>query len=173
MTTGDIVKKEHAMCYGHKSDMWVAVKIRMLYRDDLDFEPTITGARDRIIYLSQEVHRLTMLSEEAAQIFKMMFAVHHNSDPSKIITDNDRMLERREAIDKWLTEFDKPAVSCKSVQLKHRLECVEDILNYFNSFGETNQITQATLIQALNELKDGHTKRLEYQLAKDKKDTEG
>jgi DNA-binding HxlR family transcriptional regulator len=173
MTTGDIVKKDNGMCYGHKSDMWVADKVRGLMRTDLDHEPTCTGARDRIVYLSQEVYRLTVLAEQANEIFNLMFAVRHDSDPSKIVTDNDRMLERRESIDKWLTEFDKPAVSCKSVQLKHRLECVEDILNYFNSFGETNQITQATLIQALNELKDGHTKRLEYQLAKDKKDTEG
>jgi len=55
--TGDIVKKDE-MVYGHLSDLEMAVKVRMLFRDTLEHESVCCGARDRIMYLSQQVARL-------------------------------------------------------------------------------------------------------------------
>jgi len=55
--TGDEVIKE-TMCMGDKSDIEVAHLVRMLYRDTLNHEAVCTAARDRIMYLSQQVERL-------------------------------------------------------------------------------------------------------------------
>jgi len=52
--TGDKVTKEN-MAYPDMSDLEMALKVRMLYRDDLEFESVLVGARDRIMYLSQQV----------------------------------------------------------------------------------------------------------------------
>jgi len=42
----------------------MACKVRMLYRDTLNHEAVVTGARDRIMWLSQENARLTAQPEE-------------------------------------------------------------------------------------------------------------
>ena len=52
--TGDRVKKDE-MAYSHLSDFEMAVKVRMLYRDTLEHESVCCGARDRIMYLSQQL----------------------------------------------------------------------------------------------------------------------
>lgn len=54
--TSDKIEKDK-MVFGHLSDLEVAGKVRMLMRNDLDHEAVCVGARDRIIYLSQEVER--------------------------------------------------------------------------------------------------------------------
>jgi hypothetical protein len=56
--TGDKVEKE-AMVFGHLSDLEMAGKVRMLYRDQLDHEAVCVGARDRIMYLSQQNEELS------------------------------------------------------------------------------------------------------------------
>ncbi len=56
--TGDEIDPR-TMMYADESDLEVALRIRMLYRDQLDHEAVCTGARDRIMYLSQENERLT------------------------------------------------------------------------------------------------------------------
>lgn len=55
--TGDPVTKE-TMAYAHLSDMEVASKVRMLFRDQLDHEAVCVGGRDRIMFLSQRVAAL-------------------------------------------------------------------------------------------------------------------
>ena len=55
--TGDIVEK-NKMVMADLSDIQVAGKVRMLMRSDLDHEMVCTGARDRIMYLSQRVKNL-------------------------------------------------------------------------------------------------------------------
>jgi len=64
--TGDKVIKER-MCMGHLSDIDVAHKVRMLYRTDLDHEAVCTAARDRIMYLSQQVELLKQEMSDAAK----------------------------------------------------------------------------------------------------------
>jgi hypothetical protein len=44
--------------YGHMSDEWVANRVRMLHRSDLEFEPICSAGRDRIMRLSMEVAEL-------------------------------------------------------------------------------------------------------------------
>lgn len=58
MTTGDRIDPK-SMVYADESDIQVASRVRMLFRDQLDHEAVCTGARDRIMYLSQQVERLT------------------------------------------------------------------------------------------------------------------
>lgn len=64
--TGDKVDKE-TMCMGHLSDIEVANKVRMLYRDTLNHEAVCTAARDRIMYLSQRVDELEQEMSDAAK----------------------------------------------------------------------------------------------------------
>jgi hypothetical protein len=40
--------------YGDKPDEWIATRIRMLMRTDLEFEPIVTAARDRIMRLHRQ-----------------------------------------------------------------------------------------------------------------------
>jgi len=54
--TGDIVDKQ-SMVMSNLSDLEVALRVRMLMRSDLDHEAVCVGARDRIMFLSQEVDR--------------------------------------------------------------------------------------------------------------------
>ena len=61
--TGDEVQKE-TMCYGALSDIEMAGKVRMLYRDTLEHEAICTGARDRIMYLSQQLEKSNKLLEK-------------------------------------------------------------------------------------------------------------
>ncbi|MDO8415537.1 MAG: hypothetical protein Q7S87_04935 [Agitococcus sp.] len=61
--TGDPIDKEK-MCFGHLTDLEMANKVRMLYRDTLDHEAVVTGARDRIMWLSQENARLIAERDE-------------------------------------------------------------------------------------------------------------
>lgn len=56
--TGDKVEKEN-MVFAHLSDLEMAGKVRMLMRMDLDHEAVCCGARDRIMYLSQQVDELS------------------------------------------------------------------------------------------------------------------
>ncbi len=56
MVTGEIIDPK-IMVYGHLSDTEMAVKVRMLMRDTLSHEAVCCGARDRIMYLSQELER--------------------------------------------------------------------------------------------------------------------
>lgn len=58
MTTGDKIDP-NKMLYADESDIQVAQRVRMLFRGQLDHEAVCTGARDRIMYLSQQVERLT------------------------------------------------------------------------------------------------------------------
>jgi len=55
--TGDKVEKDK-MAFAHLSDLEMAGKVRMLYRSDLDHEAVCVGARDRIMYLSQQHEEL-------------------------------------------------------------------------------------------------------------------
>jgi hypothetical protein len=52
--TGDKVEKE-MMVFADLSDLELAFKVRMLMRGDLDHEAVCVGARDRIMYLSQQL----------------------------------------------------------------------------------------------------------------------
>jgi hypothetical protein len=45
--------------YGHMSDEWVADRVRMLSRLDLDHEAILCAARDRIMRLTLKVRELT------------------------------------------------------------------------------------------------------------------
>jgi len=46
------------IAYGHQSHDWMASKVRMLMRNDLDHEAVCTGARDRIVWLAARVKEL-------------------------------------------------------------------------------------------------------------------
>jgi hypothetical protein len=52
--TGDKVEKDN-MVFADLSDLEMAGKVRMLMRGDLDHEAVCVGARDRIMYLSQQL----------------------------------------------------------------------------------------------------------------------
>jgi hypothetical protein len=54
--TGDIVEKDK-MVFADLSDLQMAVKVRMLMRNDLEHEAVCCGARDRIMYLSQQLQQ--------------------------------------------------------------------------------------------------------------------
>jgi hypothetical protein len=54
MMTGDKVEKE-MMVFAELSDLEMASKVRMLMRGDLVHEAVCVGARDRIMYLSQQL----------------------------------------------------------------------------------------------------------------------
>lgn len=47
--------------YGHMSDEWVADRVRMLMRNDLEHEAICVASRDRIMRLSLEIERLNAL----------------------------------------------------------------------------------------------------------------
>lgn len=55
--TGDELKRDEIL-YSDLSDIEVAHKVRMLFRDTLEHEVIVCGARDRIMWLSQENERL-------------------------------------------------------------------------------------------------------------------
>ena len=55
--TGDEIDKD-TMIFADKSDLEVALMVRMLTRNQLNHEAVCCGARDRIMFLSQEVERL-------------------------------------------------------------------------------------------------------------------
>lgn len=54
MVTGDEVIKDK-MVWAEKSDLQVAGEVRMLMRDQLNHEAVCMAARDRIMYLSQQL----------------------------------------------------------------------------------------------------------------------
>lgn len=62
--TGDRVDRK-LMAFGHLSDLEMASKVRMLMRSDLDHEPVCTGARDRIMFLSQKLDDVEKLIKQA------------------------------------------------------------------------------------------------------------
>jgi hypothetical protein len=64
--TGDIVEKDK-MVFADLSDLQMASKVRMLMRGDLEHEAVCCGARDRIMYLSQQVKRLEKENEKLGQ----------------------------------------------------------------------------------------------------------
>ncbi len=55
--TGDPVDPT-TMVFADLTDYQMACKVRGLFRTDIDHEAVVTGARDRIMYLSQENERL-------------------------------------------------------------------------------------------------------------------
>ena len=65
IVTGDKVEKSK-MVLAELSDLQVAGKVRMLMRGDLDHEMVCTAARDRIMYLSQQVEYWKNVVECAA-----------------------------------------------------------------------------------------------------------
>lgn len=58
--TGDPVDRA-TMVYGRLTDIEMADKVRMLMRDTLQHEAICCGARDRIMYLSQQLAALRAL----------------------------------------------------------------------------------------------------------------
>ena len=72
--TGDEITKE-TMAYSKLSDMAMASKVRMLYRTDLDHESVVCGARDRIVYLSQELHKAHLRLAKAREIIESINVV--------------------------------------------------------------------------------------------------
>lgn len=54
------------MAYGYKSDHEVADMVRMLMRHDLNHESVVCAARDRIMFLNQQVQKWKDIAEEAA-----------------------------------------------------------------------------------------------------------
>ena len=62
--TGDEIDKDR-MVFSDKSDLEVALQVRMLMRDQLNHEQVCTGGRDRIMFLSQEVERLKAQNKDA------------------------------------------------------------------------------------------------------------
>lgn len=63
MATGDKIEFERMTGNG-MSDFEVASRVRMLMRTDLDYEFVCTAGRDRIMYLSQKVMELKVLTDE-------------------------------------------------------------------------------------------------------------
>jgi hypothetical protein len=51
--------------YAHLTDKEIATRVRMLLRGDLDHEALCTGARDRILNLSQKLQEANKLLERA------------------------------------------------------------------------------------------------------------
>lgn len=75
--TGDKVEKDE-MVMGKLTDFQMASKVRMLMRWDLDHEFVCTGARDRIMYLSQECDRLTSsLAEKEKEVERLKSRNYH------------------------------------------------------------------------------------------------
>ena len=56
--TGNIIKFED-MIFNDLTDLQMAFKVRMLMRNDLEHEATCCAARDRIMYLSQQLAEAT------------------------------------------------------------------------------------------------------------------
>lgn len=54
--------------YADKSDEWVAGRVRMLMRNDLEFEPILVAGRDRILRLSRELLQLRAEHETARKL---------------------------------------------------------------------------------------------------------
>ena len=60
MATGDKVTMEN-MAYPQLSDLDMAHKVRSLMRDTLEHEGVVCGARDRIMYLSQQLEEIASI----------------------------------------------------------------------------------------------------------------
>lgn len=56
--------------YGHMSDEWVADRVRMLMRSDLDHEAMCCAARDRIMRLALRITELEALIETTRRELK-------------------------------------------------------------------------------------------------------
>lgn len=78
MATGDPVDKK-TMCGQHLSDLEVASEVRMLTRSQLDHEAVCTMARDRIMYLSQQLEKAHKAIEWA-----MCIAGDHGAGPEEV-----------------------------------------------------------------------------------------
>lgn len=65
--TGDKVEKDK-MIYGSLSDQQVATMVRMLIINDHDREAVCCAARDRIMYLSQQLEHWKTVAVEAASM---------------------------------------------------------------------------------------------------------
>ena len=76
--TGDKVEKD-SMTYSRLSDLEMANKVRMLMRDDLSHEFVCVGARDRIMYLSQQNSALSDHIDLMVDEFKRIQALCHDT----------------------------------------------------------------------------------------------
>lgn len=65
--------------YADKSDEWVAGRVRMLMRNDLEFEPILVAGRDRILRLSRELLQLRAEHEEVRKALGQ-FTSHHDCE---------------------------------------------------------------------------------------------
>ncbi|EKD89692.1 MAG: hypothetical protein ACD_33C00005G0007 [uncultured bacterium] len=145
--TGDKMKLSN-MCYGNKSDHWVANEVRMLMRDQLNHESICTAARDRIMYLSQEVQRLTERETEAKNILE------------NCPKDND--------VDKWLAN-DNPVNSYNVNKFKTQLEIIEGIKDSFTTIFDIETCTTKEVLQFLTNIIDTKQKHLNQQIIVDSK----
>jgi hypothetical protein len=67
--TGDKIEKFEDCAMNYLSDLEMAFKVRMLMRNDLDHEAVCTAARDRIMWLSQQLEeQRTKIIEDCATI---------------------------------------------------------------------------------------------------------
>jgi hypothetical protein len=84
--TGDKVEKE-TMAFAHLSDPEMALKVRMLTRNQLDHESVCVGARDRIMYLSQQLKisdaKVNNLEEEKALLEEKIYDLEEDISRSR------------------------------------------------------------------------------------------
>lgn len=86
--TGDPVKKE-TMVFAELTDLQMANKVRMLMRDDLDHEAVCVGARDRIMYLSQQLEAVfggKAPTQELAGTFPVVLYLGTSEDRDELIS---------------------------------------------------------------------------------------
>jgi hypothetical protein len=137
--TGDPLTKD-TMCYGHKSDMWMASEVRMLYRDTLNHEAIVTGARDRIIYLSQELHKSHIRLAKARLIIEDLKPI---ADHESLDTANAK---------EWL-ENKEELYSCKENDTKTSIGAMEHVKKCVQArFETTGEMSGTQLITLIDEI---------------------
>lgn len=142
--TGDELTSD-TMMYSSKSDMWMASKVRMLYRTDLDHEATVTGARDRIVFLSQELHKARLrLANVRKLVEDLKSYVDHecfdtsevaewlaNNDVSYSCRENDIKVSR-EALEHLKSNVVRITEENGNMDSKQILTLIEDIIKVNN-----------------------------------------
>lgn len=76
--TGDKVEKDK-MTFAELSDLEMANKVRMLMRKALEHEAVCVGARDRIMYLSQQVEGMSQENIRLKNTLKMISEIHYSA----------------------------------------------------------------------------------------------
>lgn len=104
--TGDKVEKD-TMAFGHLTDLQMAGKVRMLMRSDLDHEAVCVGARDRIMYLSQQIESLRTNLAKALEIGATDEMIDEACDRVKNLYRVDAMNIIEIALKHLLTEVEK------------------------------------------------------------------